>query len=144
MQTLASPIIKREALLYWAENATISVNTLSSSTYQQQLTTAFNQYFTEDGKNSLTAAFESKGTISDIVAKKLSVTSVVQETPILMDTGKLFGHTVWKVQVPILVTFESLNQIEVDKQLITLMIVSVDTTINPLGILIDSYSAEKR
>lgn len=144
LQTLSEPIIKREALLYWAELATTTVNTLSSSTYEQQLKEAFADYFTENGKNSLIQAYQRGNVISDIVAKKLSVTSVVQKPPILMGSGRLFGRRIWKIQIPILVTYESLSEINVNKQLVTLLIVAVPTTENPLGISIDQYESRNR
>ena len=144
LETLAEPIIKREALLYWAELATISVNTLASSTYEEQLNKAFKMFFTANGANSLRQAYETKGVINDIVAKNLSVTSVVQKPAILLDTGRVFGRKIWKIQVPILVTYESLNKVSVDKQLVTLIIASVPTTEHPLGLAIDQYKSTSR
>ena len=144
LQTLSEPIIKREALLHWATLAATSINTFTSSNYQQQLQSALSTFFTEDGAKSLMHAFNTKGIIDKIVAKKLSVTSVVQNTPILLDTGIIFNRRIWKVQIPMLITYESLSDIEVDKQLITLIITAVPTALNPLGIAIDRYQAQKR
>jgi len=144
LQTLAKPILKSEAILLWAQDATIAVNTLSSSNYENQLNSAFKQYFTDKGAQSLLSAYQARGTIDEIVAKKLSVTAVVQKPPVLLGSTQLLGRTLWKIQLPILITYESLSDIKVDKQLVTLTMTSVPTTENPQGIAVDQYQSKKR
>lgn len=144
LQTLNRPIIKNQALLTWAENAVVTVNTLTSSNYEQQLNTSFTAYFTQNGAKSLLNALKSKGVIDAIVTKKLSITAVVQGAPILLDSGVLFGKYIWKIQIPILLTYESLSEREPYQQLVTLTVAEVNTTQNPLGIAIDQYTSQKR
>ena len=144
LQTLSKPIIKRQALLSWAELAAVSVNTLSSSTYKEQLEKTFKTYFTDKGAVSLTRALRIKGVITDILAGKLSTTSVVQGPAVLVAEGKILGNYSWKVQVPILVTYESTSDIVVEKQIVTLLIIAASTDKHPQGIAINQYSSRKR
>ena len=142
LQTLSNPVIKRDALLSWAALASTAVNTLSSSTYKTQLDKAFAEYFTKDGANALMRALEFQGVIGDIVAKKLSVTAIPRGPAVILTQGILLGHYTWKIQVPILVTNESLSDLVVSEQIVTLTIISIPTEDNPMGIGISNYSAQ--
>ncbi len=143
LSSLRNPIITSESLLNWAQLATISLNTFQSSTIETQISHAVEKYFTNAGAKSYLASLKMKGTVNDVVTKLLTITSVVQKPPVILQQGVLLGRYTWKVQIPILITYSSLSEIKVSPQLITLTITVLPSYINPNGLGISQYNATK-
>ena len=143
LSTLSAPIITSESLLNWAQLATVSLNTFQSATIEEQINASLEKYFTHAGANSYLTSLKMKGTVKDVIAKKLGVSCIIKSPPVILHQGVLLGRYTWKVQVPVLISYTSLSDVRVSPQLITLTISVLPAYINPIGLGITQYNAAR-
>lgn len=134
MTPLTMPIINRQSLLLWASQAATASYTYDAANYKNQFAALLKRYFTKDGGNAFMQALENSGAIDNLLSKKLVVTSVVNGAPLILKQGLLFGVESWRVQVPILVNYQSASETQTASYIITMLIVRTDPTVKPEGI----------
>lgn len=138
---LDAPIVSQAALLQWASQAAVAVNTYDFVHYAQSFA-AVEPYFTSDGWTQFQNS--NKDNLDNVKKKKLRVTAVTTGAPVITDQGPLLGHYVWRVTIPILVTYESPNEKKQQNLLINMLIMRIDTRINAKGIAISQFHALER
>jgi intracellular multiplication protein IcmL len=140
LSPLLGPIITRTSLLEWAGLAATSAYTFDAANYQQQLSATMEQYFTQEGSDAFVNSLNISGTIRSVVSKQLTVTAVLQGMPVILGEGPLNGTYSWKVQMPVLVTYQGLSGSPTTARLVvTLLIVGVPTSRNPHAIGVAQY-----
>jgi intracellular multiplication protein IcmL len=137
MIPLASPIINRQALLNWVSEAASATYTYDQAHYKQQLQDVVSNYFTPTGGKSFTDALQQTGVLTQLVSEKLEVTAVVQNQPSILKSGTLLGRYVWKVQMPLLVTYVTASEKQQYSFIVTMLVVRVPTWQSAAGIGID-------
>jgi intracellular multiplication protein IcmL len=136
MAPLVSPIINRQALLNWAAEAASSAYTYDQANYQSQIQATIDRYFTAGGGDSFRQALQQSGVLNQLVREQLQVSAVVQEQPVILATGRLLGRYVWKIQLPLLVTYQTASERQQYRFIVTMLVVQVPTwkSANAIGI----------
>ncbi len=137
---LDQPNIAPSALLQWANTAAISAYTYNFVNYRQALQEAQN-YFTPDGWSAFMEALNSSNNLTAVIAKKLVVSAVATGAPIILQQGILSGIYAWRVQMPMLVTYQSASQFSRQSIIVTMLITRVSTLNSPQGIGIAQFVA---
>lgn len=137
MLALGSPIINRQALLDWVSDAAAATYTYDQAHYQQQLQNVVDTYFTKSGGESFKEALQQTGVLTQLVSEKLEVTAVVENQPAILKSGTLLGRYVWKVQLPLLVTYVTASQKQEYRFIVTMLVVRVPTWQSPQAVGID-------
>ena len=114
------------AILQWANIAIISAYSYDFQHYRDQLQKA-SAYFTEDGWSSFISAIQSSNNLNQVVAKKLIVNAVATSPPIILEKGELNGTYSWRIQMPILVTYQAASGFNPQNLLITILVSRVST-----------------
>lgn len=118
---LTQPYIHQAALLTWANEAAVAAYTFNFVNYNTQFKSISN-YFTPEGWK----AFHDKLTQSDIfksmIDKKLLVTAVTTKAPIILKQEVVNGHYSWRVQMPLLVTYQSPTEFTHENLMVTMLI----------------------
>jgi len=118
---LTQSYIQQTALLTWANEATVATYTFNFVNYNTQFQSISN-YFTPEGWET----FHDKLTGSDIfkfmIDKKLLITAVTTKAPIILKQGVLNGHYSWRVQMPLLVTYQSSTEWTHETLMVTMVI----------------------
>ncbi len=127
-------------LLQWANEAAVAAYSYNFANYRKALQDA-SQYFTATGWNNYQAALKSSRNLETVIAKKLVVSAEAKAAPVIIDQGELEGQYVWKVQMPLLVRFQSVSTDISTPLLVTILIKRVSTLYVPKGIAIDQYIA---
>lgn len=140
MMPLGLPLINRQALLEWAGLATVAAYTYNAANYQQQFAKVGERYFTPNGRQAFQAALERSGVIQRLLSKKVIVTAVVNGAPLILRQAFIFGRETWRVQVPILVTYQSASAVVSNSYVVSLLIVRTDTAKQPAGIAIEQFT----
>lgn len=135
---LDRPNLASSALLQWANTAAISAYTYNFVNYRQALQDAA-QYFTPDGWQAFINALESSNNLNAVVDKKLIVSAVATGAPVVLEQGLILGTYTWKVQMPMLVTYQSASQFSQQSVTVTMLIQRVSTLTSPLGIGIAQF-----
>lgn len=138
---LDQPNIAQAALLQWAATAAVAAYTYNFVNYRQALQ-ATSASFTPDGWSAFMEALDSSNNLNAVIAKKLVVSAVATGAPVILQQGILEGRYSWRIQMPMLITYQSASQFSRQSILVTLLITRVSTLNSPEGIGISQFIAE--
>lgn len=136
--SLSEPILSPGELLQWAHRASISAYTYNFVNYRDAMQQLQNQ-FTANGWKYYEDALRTARTLEMVIEKKLVVSAVATGTPVILDQAVISGRYSWKVQIPLLVTYQSPNDQTQQSMVVTMIISRVPTVDMPKGIAIVSF-----
>lgn len=135
---LDRPNLSTAALLQWANTAAIAVYTFNFVNYRQALQAAA-EYFTPEGWQGFMSALQSSNNLNAVLEKKLIVSAVATGAPVVLEQGLILGTYTWRVQMPLLITYQSASQFSQQAVTVTMLITRVSTLDSPLGIGIAQF-----
>lgn len=136
---LMEPNQSDSAVTEWANQAAISAFTLDFVNYSQQLNQA-SQYFTTEGWQQFLDSLQQANNIEEIRQKRLTVTAVAQNTPVILQKGVLNGRFSWRIQMPILITYQSSSSIQQQTSVVTMLVNRISTLESYRGIGISQFN----
>lgn len=140
LYSLSQPVITNSYLLQWASLAARGAFNLDFTHYQAQMAQA-KPYFTSDGWQKFSAAMKSSGLLDTVINKKLIMSAVVAKAPVILFRGVVQGRFTWRIQLPLLVNFESASEnSSAQHWLVTMNIQRVPTLTAPKGIEISDFA----
>ncbi|HGU7200604.1 TPA: type IVB secretion system apparatus protein IcmL/DotI [Legionella pneumophila] len=135
---LDEPNQSDSAVLQWANQAAIAAFTYNFVNYRDELQ-ASSGFFTPEGWDQFLGALEQSNNLDAVKAKKLVVSAVATRAPIILQKGVLNGRYSWRVQMPILVTYQSASEFTQQNNVVTMLITRVSTLNSPRGIGISQF-----
>ena len=129
---LNEPNQSDSAVLQWANQAAIAAFTYNFVNYRDELQAA-SGFFTAEGWDQFLNALQQSNNLDAIKAKKLIV------SPIILQKGVLNGRFSWRVQMTILVTYQSASEFTQQNNVVTMLITRVSTLNSPRGIGISQF-----
>ncbi len=135
---LDEPNQSDSAVLQWANQAAIASFTYNFVNYRDELQ-ASSGFFTADGWTQFLNALQQSNNLDAVKAKKLIVSAVATRAPIILQKGVLNGVYSWRVQMPILVTYQSASEFTQQNNVVTMLITRVSTLNSPRGIGIEQF-----
>lgn len=135
---LDEPNQSDSAVLQWANQAAIAAFTYNFVNYRDELQ-ASSGFFTADGWTQFLNALQQSNNLDAVKAKKLIVSAVATRAPIILQKGLLNGVYSWRVQMPILVTYQSASEFSQQNNVVTMLITRVSTLNSPRGIGIAQF-----
>lgn len=139
---LDRPNVSTKALLEWASLAATATFTFDFVNYETQLK-ALRDFFTADGYLNFLTSLESTKTISTITSKNLQLSAVAIGPAIVLTEEMISGYHTWRIQVPLLVRYQSASVNETHQQIVTVLVTQVPTADAPKGIGIAQYVAQE-
>lgn len=135
---LEEPNQSDSAVLQWANQAAIASFTYNFVNYRDELQ-ASSGFFTAEGWDQFLTALQQSNNLDAVKAKKLIVSAVATRAPIILQKGVLNGSFAWRVQMPILVTYQSASEFTQQNNVVTMLIMRVSTLNSPRGIGISQF-----
>lgn len=135
---LSEPNQSDSAILQWTNQAAIAAFTYNFVNYRQELQ-ASSGFFTADGWSQFLSALQSSNNLEAVKAKKLIVSAVATRAPVILQKGVLNGLFAWRVQMPILVTYQSASEFTQQNNVVTMLVTRVSTLNSPRGIGIEQF-----
>lgn len=135
---LDQPNLSTSALLQWANTAAVAAYTYNFVNYREALQAA-SEYFTPDGWSSFLSALQGSNNLNALITKKLIVSAVATGAPVVLQQGLLSGTYAWKVQMPMLVTYQSASQFSQQSVTVTMLIERISTLSSVHGIGIAQF-----
>ena len=135
---LNEPNQSDSAVLQWANQAAIAAFTYNFVNYRDELQ-ASSGFFTSEGWSQFLDALQESNNLDAVKAKKLIVSAVATRAPIILQKGVLNGSYSWRVQMPILVTYQSASEFTQQNNVVTMLIKRVSTLNSPRGIGIAQF-----
>ena len=85
-------------------------------------------------------ALKRSNNLDAVKAKKFIVTAVATRSPTILSKGVLGGrYYYWRVQIPLLVTYQSANEFVQSRLLVTMLIRRISSLNSPNGIGIEQF-----
>ncbi len=135
---LTEPNQSDSAVLQWANQAAIAAFTYNFVNYREELQ-ASSGFFTAEGWDQFLAALQQSNNLDAVKAKKLIVSAVATRAPIILQKGLLNESYAWRIQMPILVTYQSASEFTQQNNVVTLLVTRVSTLNSPRGIGIAQF-----
>lgn len=135
---LNEPNQSDSAVLQWANQAAIAAFTYNFVNYRDELQ-ASSGFFTAEGWDQFLTALKQSNNLDAVKAKKLIVSAVATRAPIILQKGILNGRYSWRVQMPILVTYQSASEFSQQNDVVTMLITRISTLHSPRGIGIAQF-----
>ena len=135
---LNEPNQSDSAVLQWANQAAIAAFTYNFVNYRSELQ-ASSGFFTADGWNQFLSALQQSNNLEAVKTKKLIVSAVATKAPVILQKGLLNAQYAWRVQMPILVTYQSASEFSQQANIVTMLITRVSTLNSPRGIGISQF-----
>lgn len=131
--SLNEPNQSDSAVLQWANQAAIASYTYNFVNYSEELKAA-SIYYTSKGWQQFMTALEQSNNLATVQSKKLIVSAVATRAPIILEKGMLSGRYSWRVQMPVLVTYQSASEFTQQNIVVTMLITRISTIESPRGI----------
>ncbi len=135
---LDAPNQSDSSVLQWANQAAIAAFTYNFVNYRSELQ-ASSGFFTAEGWDQFLQALKDSNNLEAVKVKKLIVTAVATSAPVILQKGILNGVYAWRVQMPVLVTYQSASEFSQQNNVVTMLITRVSTLNSPRGIGISQF-----
>ena len=135
---LDKPILTQQGLLNWvSETITItSAVSLDFLEWRDKLSRV-RENFEDEAFRSFLTSLQSSGILDMIRDKRLSVSAVVTRAPVIIASGLVGGKATWKVEFPLVVSYESSQGVESTQHLMaTVLVCRASTVTSPRGVVI--------
>ncbi|ODN44085.1 hypothetical protein BGC07_11615 [Piscirickettsia litoralis] len=103
LQSLSNPVENDAYVINWLSNAVVNINTLDFLNYRNQ-TEGKRKYFTQYGWNQYLKAF--KVIIEKVKNDQYISRATVADAPVVIQKGIVNGAYSWRLQVPIIITYQ--------------------------------------
>lgn len=135
---LDKPNLSKTAILQWANTAAVAAFTYNFVNYRQELQAA-SEFFTPTGWTAFIQSLNQSRNLAAVRAKNLVVSAVATGAPVILQEGVVSGRYSWRVQIPIIVTFQSGSQVTQQSLIVTMLIARISTLNSPRGIGIAQF-----
>jgi intracellular multiplication protein IcmL len=135
---LNEPNQSDSAVLQWANQAAIAAFSYNFVNYRTELQ-ASSGFFTAEGWDQFLRALQESNNLVAVKTKKLIVSAVATRAPVILQKGILNGRYSWRVQMPVLVTYQSASEFTQQNNVVTMLITRVSTLNSPRGIGIAQF-----
>ena len=136
MVPLDQPLLTQDGLLTWAANAITGAMSLNFLEWRGKLE-SIRPHFEDEAFKSFLASLKSSGILEMIQEKRLSASAVATRAPVIIASGMVGGRATWKIEFPLIVSYESSQGVEsTQKLLATVLVCRASTAKTPRGVVI--------
>lgn len=133
---LDQPVLTQQGLLNWVSETIANAVSLDFLEWRDQLSKA-REHFDEEAYKSFLSSLTNSGVLSMIRDKRLSVSAVITRAPVIIASGVIGGKMTWRVEFPLVVSYESSQGVESSQKLLaTVLIRRASTLTTPRGVVI--------
>ena len=123
LQPLQTPILSNAAIVAWVNSTIPKIYNIDFLNYRQQMAD-IQKYFTRYGWQEFLLAFSP--TLKHVQTDQLVATSAPANVPYVISQGLMNGVYSWRVQVPLLITFQKGSQQQQQQVVWTLLVQRVN------------------
>ncbi len=136
MVPLDQPLLTQDGLLTWASNAITGAMSLNFLEWREKLE-SIRPHFEDEAFKSFLASLQSSGILDMIRDKRLSASAVATRAPVIIASGLVGGKATWRIEFPLIVSYESSQGVEsTQKLLATVLVCRASTARTPRGVVI--------
>ena len=133
---LDKPVLTQQGLLNWVTETITNAVSLDFLEWREKLSRS-REHFEEEAFKSFVASLNSSGVLDMIRDKRLSVSASVTRAPVIIASGLVGNKATWKVEFPLVVSYESSQGVENTQHLMaTVLVCRTSTLTSPRGVVI--------
>jgi intracellular multiplication protein IcmL len=133
---LDKPVLTQQGLLNWVSETITNAVSLDFLEWRDKLSRV-RENFEDEAFKSFLASLNSSGILDMIRDKRLSVSAVVTRAPVIIASGLIGGKATWKIEFPLVVSYESSQGVESTQHLLaTVLVCRASTVTSPRGVVI--------
>ncbi len=136
LQALDQPVQSTSRVLTWSTDAVNQAFTFSFANYQQEIEQS-RTYFTPGGWEGFRQALQEKGNLDAVIKNMYVATASPAKAAVVVDQGLVDGRYAWKLEVPLLITYQSATQEATQSIVVAVTVVQVPADENPEGLGIE-------
>jgi intracellular multiplication protein IcmL len=141
---LNEPYISAPTLIDWTSQTVTSALSLDFLHWRRKLM-AVKENFSENGFNSFVNSLKNGGHIKKIESDRLNLSCALTGAPVIVNTKMIGSRLTWKLELPVLVSYQSSNGVVASQNLIALVTVQrADTTQKIKGVEIKQIVLSKK
>ena len=136
MVPLDQPLLTQNGLLTWVSDTITGAMSLNFLEWREKLE-SIRPHFDDAAYKSFLASLQSSGVLDMIRDKRLSASAVATRAPVIIASGLVGGKATWKVEFPLIVSYESSQGVEsTQKLLATVLVCRASTAKTQRGVVI--------
>ena len=136
MIPLDQPLLTQEGLLTWVSDTIAGAMSLNFLEWRKKLE-SIRPHFEDEAFKSFLASLQSSGILDMIRDKRLSASAVATRAPVIIASGLVGGKATWRIEFPLIVSYESSQGVEnTQKLLATVLVCRASTARTPRGVVI--------
>ena len=136
MGPLDQPLLTQNGRLTWVSDTITGALSLKFLEWREKLE-SIRPHFDDAAYKSFLASLQSSGVLDMIRDKRLSASAVATRAPVIIASGLVGGKATWKVEFPLIVSYESSQGVEsTQKLLATVLVCRASTAKTPRGVVI--------
>jgi intracellular multiplication protein IcmL len=133
---LDKPVLTQQGLLNWVSETITNAVSLDFLEWRGKLSRV-RENFEDEAFKSFLSSLQSSGILDMIRDKRLSVSAVVTRAPVIIASGLVGGKATWKIEFPLVVSYESSQGVESTQHLMATVLVCRSSTVtSPRGVVI--------
>ncbi len=133
---LDKPVLTQEGLLTWASNTITGAMSLNFLEWREKLE-SIRKNFDDEAFKSFLASLQSSGILDMIREKRLSASAITTRAPVIIASGLVGGKASWRIEFPLIVSYESSQGVESTQRLMaTVLVCRASTAKTPFGVVI--------
>ena len=135
---LHEPHLGTEQIIHFATQAVTRANTYDFANYKRQLTEV-RDYFTDDGYTAFVEALNASGNLKLVINRRMTTTAVANGGVIVqqgLSSSARSGSYMWRVQIPLVITYQSSEESQVQDLIVQLDITRIPTWKNEWGVAV--------
>ena len=133
---LDKPVLSQQGPLNWVTETISNAVSLDFLEWREKLSNT-RENFEDAAYKSFLSSLGSSGILDMIREKRLSVSAVVTRAPVISASGLVGGRATWKVEFPLVVSYESSQGVESTQRLMaTVLVARASTLTTPRGVVI--------
>lgn len=133
---LDQPVLTQDGLLTWASGTITSAMSLNFLEWREKLE-SIRPNFDEEAFKSFLTSLQSSGILDMIREKRLSASAITTRAPVIIASGLVGGTATWRIEFPLVVSYESSQGVESTQRLVaTILVRRASTVKTPRGVVI--------
>lgn len=138
LNPLDEPNTSDSVVRQWANIAVVDTFTYDFVNYEKSLQLV-SQYFTDKGWYTYLRSLNDSNNLPTVIRKKLVVSAVAIKPPSILKKGMVNGVYSWRIQIPMLVTYQSASEFMQQNLLVNLLVARISTLENSKGLGIEQF-----
>ena len=140
---LSQPVLSDRRIVLFATRVAVGAYSYDFMNWRKTLP-ALSRSFTKPGFDSFVLSLKSSGNLTQVVNNRMVVDAVPTGAGVVVAKGQVRGVYEWKVQVPLLVSFQTATGTVSQHLLVTLLLVRRSEIRHPEGLAVQQFLAVEK